>query len=669
MAEDRERSVNVAVISDPSLPVGSKTCLLSKWGLGNQVSVHHVYDGGKPTETVDLHDENRIPLNGPPGVYTAKWDVEMHSPSTRKLVNESHNIFMSLQSHKPETSETVRKPQLVKFSRNYRSVLRACLLELQQKGAVEEDEETQEEYNAQCQTFTMIELIWSLCEILFVETLPGGVVLTQLLDWAIWHFRQADDLAQEVMSAPDPEHHESYWPAIYTFVLKGRIDEARQMLSLHPDQQHDIHGVYAKMDELLRKMPMFSVIGRQSVPEFDMKWRHWQDQCQQFLEEVGSHKNLETICRILAGDNSVFLELRDLTETWYMMLVAKLLYSNPTVKTIDLHYHTQECIDAYGGNSHLTTLDNILLAALEFDVHQVIRESSSNLNNWWFVAHLTDLLHHCGRLESHNVNFGSKLREFLLLEYAASLMTHDSLWQIGADYLDHCPDMGRYYLELYIERIPLQSEKKALKVLRLCEKRAMESQAHGICKEMGMKALQNGRLGSALSWCIRSKDRAFATFLSEKFLSEYSSKGGFSNLDLIDNLGPAMLLSDRLTFLGKYREFHKLYERGEFKDAANLLLSLLTAKLAPQKFWLTLLTDSLPLLELDEVVFSSQQTYELMHCLDEITLSFQSNEYLDRDNNRTQGQLEADQEKTDLLRLALARNLSRAILDEGTEDV
>ena len=36
------------------------------------------------------------------------------------------------------------------------------------------------------------------------------------------------------------------------------------------------------------------------------------------------------------------------------------------------------------------------------------------------------------------------------------------------------------------------------------------------------------------------------------------------------------------------------------------------------RFWLTLLTDALPLLEADDVIFSSQQTYELLHCLEEL---------------------------------------------------
>lgn len=56
-----------------------------------------------------------------------------------------------------------------------------------------------------------------------------------------------------------------------------------------------------------------------------------------------------------------------------------------------------------------------------------------------------------------------------------------------------------------------------------------------------------------------------------------------------------------LAFLGKYREFHKLYEEKRFGEAAKLLLSLMTAKIAPRSFWMTLLTDALPLLEQKEV--------------------------------------------------------------------
>lgn len=44
-----------------------------------------------------------------------------------------------------------------------------------------------------------------------------------------------------------------------------------------------------------------------------------------------------------------------------------------------------------------------------------------------------------------------------------------------------------------------------------------------------------------------------------------------------------------------------MYGEKRFREAAKLLLSLMTAKIAPRSFWMTLLTDALPLLEQKEV--------------------------------------------------------------------
>ncbi|XP_013792896.1 nuclear pore complex protein Nup85-like [Limulus polyphemus] len=115
-----------------------------------------------------------------------------------------------------------------------------------------------------------------------------------------------------------------------------------------------------------------------------------------------------------------------------------------------------------------------------------------------------------------------------------------------------------------------------------------------------------------------------------------------------------MLVSDRLTFLGKYREFHKMYEEKEFKEASALLVSLLASRLAPKYFWVTLLFDALPLLESEEVVFSSRQTFQLMYCLEE----------LQQKTDKPPGL----KEKEDLLRLALTRNLARAFISEGSQE-
>ena len=61
-----------------------------------------------------------------------------------------------------------------------------------------------------------------------------------------------------------------------------------------------------------------------------------------------------------------------------------------------------------------------------------------------------------------------------------------------------------------------------------------------------------------MSWALRSQDVTFTTFLADRLLHEYTTSGGFaSSADLLDHLGTSMVLSDRLTFLAKYREFHR----------------------------------------------------------------------------------------------------------------
>ena len=79
----------------------------------------------------------------------------------------------------------------------------------------------------------------------------------------------------------------------------------------------------------------------------------------------------------------------------------------------------------------------------------------------------------------------------------------------------------------------------------------------------------------------------------------------FSSTDLLDNLGASIIVSDRLTFLGKYREFHRLVHDSHFAQAASPLHSLLWSKLAPKYFWVTLLIDCIPFLMADQALFSA----------------------------------------------------------------
>ncbi|KAM9045144.1 nuclear pore complex protein Nup85 isoform 4-T4 [Megaptera novaeangliae] len=518
----------------------------------------------------------------------------------------------------------------------------------------------------QVSSLSAMELIWNLCEILFIEVAPAGPLLLHLLDWVQLHVCEVDSLSADVLGSENPSKHERFWNLVTVLVLQGRLDEARQMLSKEADSSPTSAGMCRILGDLMRTMPVLSPGNTQTLTELELKWQHWHEECERHLQDgtFASSPHLESLCKVMLGEEAALLEQKGLLSTWYHFLVTRLLYSHPTVKPTDLHFYAQSSLDLFlGGESSPEPLDNILMAAFEFDIHQVIKECSIALSNWWFVAHLTDLLDHCKLLQSHNLYFGSNMREFLLLEYASGLFAHHSLWQLGVDYFDYCPELGRVSLELHIERIPLSTEQKALKVLRVCEQRQMTEQVRSICKILAMKAVRNNRLGSALSWSIRAKDAAFATLVSDRFLRDYCERGCFSDLDLIDNLGPAMMLSDRLTFLGKYREFHRLYGEKRFVDAASLLLSLMTSQIAPRSFWMTLLTDALPLLEQKQVIFSAEQTYELMRCLEDLT-----SERPVRGEPDAQQLQDDDVEttKVEMLRLALARNLARSIIKEGS---
>ncbi|XP_077388319.1 nuclear pore complex protein Nup85 [Festucalex cinctus] len=602
-------------------------------------------------------------------IHEVRKDEDIYSPILRKLFNESHYVFVGLQTIQQEIHGKNKNSQFVSISKKYRSVIQACIEELQQVAVTTKDSVVCTQYGNQVSILLAIELIWNLCEVLFIDA--ADALLLHLLDWVRLHKGDVDDKATHVLQSESPAEHRSYWDVVVSYVLQGRLEEVRQLLVKQATLQPDARSMFKLMDNLLSKMPFYHPGGTQTLTEFDVKWRHWHEEVDRCLQDnsFASNPHLELICKILVGDEDTLLEQKELVGTWYHFMVTRLLYCHPTVKSTELHFYAQSCMTIFlDPRSVPEALDSILLAAFEFDIHQVIKDCSIALNNWWFVAHLTDLLDHCQLLQSHNLHFGSNLREFLLLEYASGLFTHHSLWQLAVDYFDHCPEFGRVYLELQMERISLDTERKALKVLRICEQRQMSEQVRSICKIMAMRGLRNNRLGSALSWSIRAKDAAFATLISERFLKDYCARGTFSDLDLIDNLGPAMLLSDRLTFLGKYREFHRLYEEKHFVEAAKLLLSLMTAKIAPRSFWMTLLTDALPLLEHKEVVFTSEQTYELIYCLEDLTSSNNNSATVSRTDTSMQ---EEDQEvnKVELLRLALARNLARAIINEGTVDL
>ena len=80
------------------------------WGAGHQLVLHSKH--------------------GRSSCHEVRWEVTLYEPIHRKLVNESLGVFLSLS----QASEEERPGQLVRASRQYRSIMKDCQEQLEAEG-------------------------------------------------------------------------------------------------------------------------------------------------------------------------------------------------------------------------------------------------------------------------------------------------------------------------------------------------------------------------------------------------------------------------------------------------------------------------------------------------------------------------------------------------------
>nr|CAD7586099.1 unnamed protein product [Timema genevievae] len=613
-------------------------------------------------------------------VHEVRPDILLFDPMIRKLINESNGTFLEGQKLMAKATMSEARSDLLKMSKQYRAIIRACLENLQ-KELERASEPRKATLSSLVSIFYNVEFLWHLCEILYVDAVPGDIVLPQLLEWIRFHFFRCERRATAIIDTSyismetegnGAESEPEYWETMIGLVLQGQLEATRALLRLHSAAATE---PFRSADFILKSMPTFSVYGRLTSTEFISRWKAWQRECSGKIQSgmFSARKPLQLIMKLLCGDKEAFSEVKGHCETWYQYMAAWLLYTEPTVKSFDLTFHAHQCIALFRGLDKLNSTDVIILALLEADLQKVIKLISTTMEKGWFAVHLTNLLYHCGCLnilDSQQVNVAPRLHEHLLLEYGSLLMGHRSLWQVGASYLDHCHTKGRACLERILPCLTLDTEARALKIVQVARDRNMNDVVLATCKLMAMKSYQRQRLGNALTWTFRSRDSSMAGFLADKFLQMYCRDSTFQSSDLLHNMGTCMLVSDRLTFLGKYCEFHQLFNVGEYRNAAMLLVELIKAKLAPN-FLLTLLEDAVALLESNDIVFNSDDTYELASCLDQliedgvvdVRTSCLPKEYPEQEN-KTNVELSEIKKRLVLIQKVIARNESKAIIHE-----
>jgi hypothetical protein len=561
-------------------------------------------------------------------------------------------------------------------------------------------------------------LLWHAAELfcLGAAVAPSAAGAPLLLQWLVANHTDDDADARDVehllachAAAGAVEREPSFWPLVERLAIRGRAHDAAALLGLHSSEQQQSRGrrgdasddAVLHVRELLLRLPLATAATHSGDVVFLQAWRAWQRDCASLRQASAALRAdagtaLSRLFAIMCGD----LDVIERAFTGYELLGALMTFVEPCASPAEVARHARRAVREQG-------LDGIVLTLLQGDTYHAlaaIEQTVPQVPASFLDAHLTDLLWRAGVLESYDLppqaptrpqreprplDTATRLREARILRYVDALASSAVLasldWSLLCTYWRASGAAGESHALLRLARAKCSSTRDAARLVGACEQfgAAGAALASRVRAAMGIAALRRGRAGDAVRWLMASGDaerlNAVAALLLERFAT-YSGNSGARHtsfarelrpLDdsadaaqlraadvdaVLSVLGDSYMFSGKISFLSDYRRLHALWEAKDFAAYAALTVSLLRADVAPQRFWITLLLNCLPLLEHDSVVFDVAQTRHLMRSLNELECSHRRAEYL-------------DVHETDLaaLSLALTRNLARAVVQQEDE--
>lgn len=475
-----------------------------------------------------------------------------------------------------------------------------------------------------------------------------------------------------------------YWDTVKGLVLQGQIDIGRALLKLHSSSET---MTFQLAEKDLQSMPVFNSHGGLSLQKFRSQWSYWSTTLQSKIDSglYSMEPELEDIMKLITGDKQAWNEICSTSTCWYEHFAGFLFFTQPAVRYFELGTFANLWLSQWGsskgstsGYTNLKHLDRMVLAVLKNDMAEVIHSIQNIADNKWFVVHLTDLLVHCDKLrisgEEENATSVVALREDLIFDYGSMLMSRGSLWEIGMDYLELSSPEGVGAREMLLQRVPIKNDVQAMNVIIVARRSGLPLVEQEVCRVMTKRAMQLKNYGNALEWAIRSRDNIYVTKVANIFLLHYCKTGKMLHKDLLAHVGAKMFIAPRLLFLIKYFDFHRFYSARAFAQAAELLVNLLDSRIIPEFFWPSLMADAIPLLEHSEPIIPTKETFTIMHHLESDLIPFLDKIKRECGNEKNADDADSElnlmngcpEDLIQLLKLACARNLSRAMIIENT---
>ncbi|XP_042387055.1 nuclear pore complex protein NUP85-like [Zingiber officinale] len=544
---------------------------------------------------------------------------------------------------------------------------------------------------------------WELMEIFFIDKQSLSWLPERLVDWLeeydslvtrtdLTVYSKLVAMQKKLVDFKVIEDNPDYWEAVSSALAVGWLDTVAKLLRLHGSYQLDQlddreteNGLVEAVAVLILTMPRLcpdlssEKIGQcyDTKPDFIKAWEKWRGQVSKlersaYWVQCSHHQTregLQKLLKILLGNIS---NLTSATCHWMELLISHLLYTRPFIMGLEgLNNLAQKC-QQLKPTAEYNGLMSLLMGILQESPEAVLAECSRTYGPW-MVAHGTELLAAGSdyadiQLHEERYNLGSiSIEELHWLVYAQVLSSHPLTWQIASTYLAQCPKQGLGLLEFLLYKQPLQHHQGIFKNLDLSRSYDLDNISASIMKIAGMHHWKHGRKGFGIYWLQLARDEVRLNRIAQQlfeFIGRSLSDDSFQQWEgLIELLGTRVGSSGGLEFLHKYRDLKRLLKQVEdgravkaARLAAESLVQLMKSPSTPQQFWLPLLYDSVCLLNWKaQPLLRVSETNLLLNKLQDLSMAKMCPGFVD--SNLPSHALSS-------VRLALAKNLGRAILEE-----
>ncbi|XVE53748.1 hypothetical protein DITRI_Ditri03aG0027700 [Diplodiscus trichospermus] len=550
---------------------------------------------------------------------------------------------------------------------------------------------------------TSLKAAWELLEMFYAEEPSQSWLPERLVDWLADYdnlfsrthptvHSKLVDFQKELVNLQVVEDDPKYWEVMSSALAVGWLDIVVKMLRLHGSYQLDQlshreteNGLVEAVAVLISKMPRLCLeqeavkLGEcfKAKPDFTKAWEKWRAQINKLDSSAfwfqcahqQTREGLRSMLQVMLGNAN---SLCAATCHWIELYVSHLLYIRPfTVGLESMYSLAQKCIQL----KPITSADRLMrliIGILGENTEVVLAECSKGFGPW-MVSHAIELLtagsDHADMLlheECQNLG-GISIEELHRLVYAQVLSSHPLTWQIAPIYLTSCMKLGMVLLQILLCKQPVQHNQLLLKNIEICRLYELDSITSNIMKIAGVFNWKHGRKGCGVFWLQQARDEFRLNRIAQQLFDSVGktiSDESFKQWEgLIQLLGSESRTAGGLEFLHKYRDFKKSLQQvhdGKATDATRQavesLILLMKNPSTPQRFWLSLLYDSLKLLNWkDRPLFNVSQTNLLLNKLQELSMARLRPDFIEA---------ESPPQALNSVRLALATNLGRAILEE-----